>query len=68
MDNSHSLDAKAAARYIGCSEAAIRLWKRQGKLRFFRAGRLVRFRREDLNAWIEENSAGGQDLPYVKER
>jgi len=44
-----------AARYLGISEAALRLWRAEGKgPRFFRAGeKLVRYRRADLDAWIE---------------
>jgi excisionase family DNA binding protein len=45
-----------AARYLGISEAALRLWRSEGKgPRHFRAGeKLVRYRRADLDAWIEE--------------
>jgi excisionase family DNA binding protein len=45
-----------AARYLGISEAALRLWRSEGKgPRHFRAGeKLVRYRRADLDAWIED--------------
>jgi predicted DNA-binding transcriptional regulator AlpA len=45
-----------AARYLGISGAALRLWRSEGKgPRHFRAGeKLVRYRRADLDAWIEE--------------
>lgn len=44
-----------AARYLGISEASLRLWRSEGKgPRHFRAGeKLVRYRRADLDAWIE---------------
>lgn len=45
-----------AAKYLGISEASLRLWRSEGRgPRHFRAGeRLVRYRRVDLDAWIEE--------------
>jgi predicted DNA-binding transcriptional regulator AlpA len=44
-----------AARYVGISEAALRLWRAEGKgPRYFKAGeKLIRYRRADLDAWIE---------------
>ena len=44
-----------AAKYLGISEAALRLWRSEGRgPRHFRAGeKLVRYRRTDLDAWIE---------------
>lgn len=46
---------KQAAKYVGISEAALRLWRSEGKgPRHFKAGeKLVRYRRADLDAWIE---------------
>jgi excisionase family DNA binding protein len=44
-----------AARYLGISEASLRLWRSEGKgPRYFKAGeKLVRYRRADLDGWIE---------------
>jgi predicted DNA-binding transcriptional regulator AlpA len=44
-----------AARYVGVSPAALRFWRAKGRgPLFFRAGdRLIRYRRADLDAWIE---------------
>ena len=44
-----------AAKYIGISEAALRLWRSEGRgPRYFKAGeKLVRYRRADLDSWIE---------------
>jgi len=44
-----------AAKYIGISEAALRLWRSEGKgPRHFKAGeKLVRYRKADLDSWIE---------------
>jgi predicted DNA-binding transcriptional regulator AlpA len=44
-----------AARYLGVSAAVLRLWRSQEKgPRHFRAGeKLVRYRKVDLDQWIE---------------
>jgi excisionase family DNA binding protein len=50
-----TLTPKNAAKYLGISEGALRLWRSEGKgPRHFRAGeKLVRYRRTDLDTWIE---------------
>jgi predicted DNA-binding transcriptional regulator AlpA len=49
------LTPQQAARYVGVSEAALRLWRSRGVgPRHFKAGeKLIRYRRCDLDAWIE---------------
>jgi excisionase family DNA binding protein len=55
MDNQNTLTPVQAAKYMGISEAVLRLWRSQGKgPRHFKAGeKLIRYRRADLDAWIE---------------
>lgn len=50
-----TLTPKQAAKYMGISEAVLRLWRAESKgPRYFRAGeKLVRYRRTDLDLWIE---------------
>ena len=36
------------ARLLGCSPAAVRKWRSQGRLRAVKVGRLVRFRGEEV--------------------
>lgn len=50
-----TLTPKKAASYLGISEAALRLWRSRGEgPRHFRAGeKLIRYRRVDLDNWIE---------------
>jgi excisionase family DNA binding protein len=48
----HLLTVKQAAKVPACSEAAIRKWIYQKKLRAFKAGRLVRVSEEDLWKFI----------------
>lgn len=44
-----------AAKYLGISEASLRLWRSEGKgPRYFKAGlKLIRYRKIDLDQWIE---------------
>ncbi|MGO9518114.1 MAG: helix-turn-helix domain-containing protein [Candidatus Korobacteraceae bacterium] len=51
---SNALSLQQASQYIGVSQAALCTWKRDGKgPAFFRAGKLLKFRKTDLDAWIE---------------
>lgn len=54
-DALQALTPQQAAKYLGISEASLRLWRSEGKgPRYFRAGeKLVRYRRADLDTWIE---------------
>jgi predicted DNA-binding transcriptional regulator AlpA len=54
-EQQNTFTPRQAAQYIGVSDAALRLWRSVGKgPRFFRAGeKLVRYRRADLDSWIE---------------
>ncbi len=54
LHNENALNERQAARYLGVSPGTLRLWRSEGRApRFFRAGKLVRYRRADLDSWIE---------------
>ena len=57
-------NSRQAGAYLGCSESVLRLWRsqRQGP-RYFRAGKLVRYRRADLDAWIEARLCEPEGTP-----
>ena len=74
-DNQDSSDLMAppqAARYLGVKERTIYLWAQQGKLPAFKVGSVWRFRRSDLDRWLESTRSGPpvNDIepltPYVK--
>jgi predicted DNA-binding transcriptional regulator AlpA len=46
---------REAGKYLGVSGAVLRLWRSENKgPRYFRAGeKLVRYRKADLDVWIE---------------
>ena len=50
-----AMTPRQAAHYIGVSDAALRLWRSRGEgPAYFKAGeKLVRYRRADLETWIQ---------------
>ena len=56
MEYQSTLTPIQAAKYLGISEGALRLWRAEGRgPRHFKAGeKLVRYRRADLDSWIEQ--------------
>ena len=62
-EQSYLKDKKFAARYLGISVHKIHRMVQDGTgPKFVKIGPLVRFRPEDLAAFIEANSRGGQAL------
>lgn len=54
LHTENPLDERQAAKYLGVSYGTLRLWRADGRApRHFRAGKLVRYRRADLDNWIE---------------
>ena len=61
-----ALSLQQASCYLGVSQAALRTWKREGKgPTFFRAGKLLKFRKCDLDAWIETRLVKPEDKPQM---
>jgi predicted DNA-binding transcriptional regulator AlpA len=58
----HTFNENQAARYIGVSSAVTRLWRSQSKgPRYFKAGeKLIRYRKSDLDAWINSRLVTGE--------
>lgn len=46
------------AKYLGVGERTIYLWAQQGKLPAFKTGSVWRFRRSDLDKWLESTRTG----------
>jgi hypothetical protein len=60
-------DTRSCARYLGVSTALLELWRMKGEgPRFFKlsAGRrgAVRYRRSDVDRWVEARLAGGEKV------
>ena len=52
------LDEKAAARFLDNSPGTLSVWRSTGRynLPFIKIGRNVRYRRADLEAWLEKRT------------
>jgi excisionase family DNA binding protein len=60
-------DKRYAARYLGVSVHKVHRMIQDGSgPRFIKIGPLVRFRPEDLAAFIEANSRGGQSVKVAE--
>ena len=54
MTTDSILDTTEAARYTGLKKATLDQWRSRGEgPKFVKLGRAVRYRRADLDAWIE---------------
>jgi len=44
-----------AASYLGCTPETLRVWVSKRKVPFVKVGRLTRFLKKDLDAWLEKH-------------
>ncbi|MBN1954739.1 MAG: helix-turn-helix domain-containing protein [Anaerolineae bacterium] len=49
------MDIRQVAAYLQINEATAYNWAQRGKLPGIKLGRVWRFRREDIEAWLDEN-------------
>ena len=57
---SELLSLPQLARYLGMAEKTIYVWVQQGKVPAFKVGSAWRFRRRDIDAWLETQRSGPQ--------
>ena len=55
--NNHLMDQKTAASYLGTTVGSLNVWRATGKhkIPYVRWGHNIRYRKEDLDAWIAEH-------------
>ena len=53
------LDTDEAANYLGVARNTLEVWRSAGRygLQFVRVGRRIKYRKSDLDAWIESRTA-----------
>lgn len=61
------LTQREAGEYLSVSPLTVARWTKEGKLTHVRMGRLIRYRLEDLDAFLEEN-ASQEWKDFVPER
>jgi excisionase family DNA binding protein len=55
------LNVDEAAAYLGLSEKSVRKRVGDRKIPYIKVGALLRFRREQLDAWLDANSFAPED-------
>jgi excisionase family DNA binding protein len=64
---SRLVTTKEAAVYLGLAEVTLRQWRGQGRgPRFVRAGRAIRYREADLDAWAERNAQDPRPVRRIR--
>jgi excisionase family DNA binding protein len=55
------LTGEEIARYLKVALVTVRIWTRRGGMPHLRMGRLIRYREEDVVAWLERGGPGLRD-------
>lgn len=63
MNEESLMDIRQVAAYLQINEATAYSWAQKGKLPGIKIGRIWRFRREDIEAWLDTNMRGQKPLP-----
>jgi predicted DNA-binding transcriptional regulator AlpA len=67
-DSLRMLNEKQTAEALGVSVAALRKWRFQGRgPAYIKLGKLVRYRREDIDQWLLTRPKGGEVLPVAQQ-
>ena len=56
LQTERNWDTDEAAAYLKCEPTTLRTWVSQRKVPFVKIGRLTRFRKRDLDAWMDQNA------------
>ena len=59
------MDIKQVAAYLQINEATAYNWSQRGKLPGIKIGRIWRFRREDIEAWLDQNMRGPKPGEHI---
>ena len=57
-NRAHLMSLPDVAAYLGMAERTIYLWAQQGKIPAFKLGTSWRFRRSEIDAWLETQRSG----------
>ena len=70
MSEDTLMDIKQVASYLQINEATAYSWAQKGRLPGIKIGRIWRFRREDIEAWLDRNMRGPKpaDQPDVESK
>ena len=68
MSSDRLMTAREVATYLSCSASTVRRMAASGEMPHYRLGRLVRFRREEVDSWlvrIHRGASGSAARPPV---
>lgn len=60
--NARLLTARQVADRLGLSTETVLSWVRRGELPAFKLGRAIRFREDDLDAWLAQRATPGRGV------
>ncbi|WP_084143872.1 helix-turn-helix transcriptional regulator [Methylocapsa acidiphila] len=61
------LDEKAVAQFLGLTPAALQAWRwKGGGPVFLKVGRCVRYRQEDIDAWLAQRACANTAQEFVE--
>lgn len=67
MSSETLLNVKQVAQYLQLKESTIYSWAQDGKIPAIKIGRTWRFRRSDLDSWLERHLKGEDALTEESE-
>ena len=68
MSEEALMDIKQVASYLQINEATAYSWAQRGKLPAIKMGRIWRFRREDIEAWLDRNMRGPKPIEQAMQK
>lgn len=59
------ITSNEAAAYLGLKPGTLEVWRctKRHQIPFFKIGRLVKYRKSDLDAWLDSRAVGVQAVP-----
>lgn len=63
LDQNALLNVKQVAQYLQLKESTIYSWAQDGKIPAIKIGRTWRFRRSDLDIWLERHLKAEEESP-----
>jgi len=69
MNQEQLMDIKEVAKYLRVKDSTVYTWAQEGRLPALRLGRLWRFRRTDLDRWLENRrfQQVDEEMPHSTE-
>jgi excisionase family DNA binding protein len=60
LDPNRNWNFEEAAYYIGCTTGTLKVWASKRRVPYVKVGRLTRFRKKDLDKWLDSRLVEAQ--------